>query len=75
MWQGDAAENSGYQVEAMTMADKPTGSETLVLLRFGESEIVAPFHERHDFKPGNTLNLRAHAARPPVRRFAIGERP
>ena len=45
----------------MTMADKPTGSETLVLLRFGESEIVAPFHERHDFKPGNTLNLRAHA--------------
>ena len=46
----------------MTMADKPTGSETLVLLRFGESEIVAPFHERHDFKPGNTLNLHARAA-------------
>ena len=59
----------------MTMADKPTGSETLVLLRFGESEIVAPFHERHDFKPGNPLDLHQHAARPPVRRLAIGERP
>jgi multiple sugar transport system ATP-binding protein len=36
---------------------EPTGSETLVFLRFGESEIVALFRERHDFKPGDTLNL------------------
>ena len=29
-----------------------------VVLRFGESEIVALFRERHDFKPGDTLHLR-----------------
>ncbi|MBL8578376.1 MAG: sn-glycerol-3-phosphate ABC transporter ATP-binding protein UgpC [Mesorhizobium sp.] len=37
---------------------EPTGSETTVVLRFGESEIVALFRERHDFKPGDTLRLR-----------------
>jgi len=37
---------------------EPTGSETTVVLRFGESEIVALFRERHDFKPGDTLHLR-----------------
>ena len=36
---------------------EPTGSETLVFLRFGESEIVALFRERHDFKPGDMLTL------------------
>ena len=48
---------------------EPTGSETLVFLRFGESEIVALFRERHDFKPGNSLNLQAACrSRAPVRR-------
>jgi len=37
---------------------EPTGSETLVFVRFGEGEMVALFRERHDFKPGNTLKLR-----------------
>jgi multiple sugar transport system ATP-binding protein len=37
---------------------EPTGSETTVVLRFGESEIVALFRERHDFKPGETLHLK-----------------
>ena len=37
---------------------EPTGSETLVFLRFGNSEIVALFRERHDFKPGDVMNLR-----------------
>ncbi|MBU0583228.1 MAG: sn-glycerol-3-phosphate ABC transporter ATP-binding protein UgpC [Alphaproteobacteria bacterium] len=37
---------------------EPTGSETTVVLRFGGSEIVALFRERHDFKPGETLLLR-----------------
>jgi multiple sugar transport system ATP-binding protein len=40
---------------------EPTGSETLVFLRFGESEIVALFRERHNFRPGDTLNLRPRA--------------
>jgi multiple sugar transport system ATP-binding protein len=37
---------------------EPTGSETTVVLRFGETELVALFRERHDFKPGDTLKLR-----------------
>ena len=42
---------------------EPTGSETLVFLRFGEGEMVALFRERHDFKPGDMLHLKP-AARP-----------
>jgi multiple sugar transport system ATP-binding protein len=37
---------------------EPTGSETIVFLRFEETQIVAVFHERHDFKPGQTVHLR-----------------
>ena len=37
---------------------EPTGSETLVFLRFGDGEMVALFRERHDFKPGDTLQLK-----------------
>jgi multiple sugar transport system ATP-binding protein len=42
---------------------EPTGSETIVFLRFGETEIVAVFHDWHDFKPGQTLHLRPRADR------------
>jgi multiple sugar transport system ATP-binding protein len=37
---------------------EPTGSETTVVLRFGDTELVALFRERHDFKPGDNLKLR-----------------
>jgi multiple sugar transport system ATP-binding protein len=37
---------------------EPTGSETMVVLRLGESEIVALFRERHSFTPGQTIHLR-----------------
>jgi multiple sugar transport system ATP-binding protein len=40
---------------------EPTGSETLVFLRFGESEMVALFRERHNFRVGDTLNLKPRA--------------
>ncbi|MFI0843553.1 ABC transporter ATP-binding protein [Mesorhizobium sp. IMUNJ 23232] len=40
---------------------EPTGSETMVFLRFGSGELVALFRERHNFKPGDTLNLRPRA--------------
>ncbi|RWD71749.1 sn-glycerol-3-phosphate ABC transporter ATP-binding protein UgpC [Mesorhizobium sp.] len=45
-------------VEAKISVVEPTGSETLVFLRFGEGEMVALFRERHDFKPGDTLKLK-----------------
>ena len=37
---------------------EPTGSETQVMLRMAESDIVAVFRERHDFQPGQTVHLR-----------------
>ncbi|MGL4489109.1 MAG: ABC transporter ATP-binding protein [Rhizobiaceae bacterium] len=37
---------------------EPTGSETMVFLRNGDTELVALFRERHAFKPGDTLHLR-----------------
>ena len=37
---------------------EPTGSETHVVLRLGESEIVALFRERHQFEPGQTVHLK-----------------
>jgi multiple sugar transport system ATP-binding protein len=37
---------------------EPTGSETQLVLRFGESEIVALFRDRQRFEPGQTVHLR-----------------
>ena len=45
-------------VPAKISVVEPTGSETLVFLRFGDREMVALFRERHDFKPGDTLTLK-----------------
>jgi multiple sugar transport system ATP-binding protein len=44
--------------EAKISVVEPTGSETMVFLRSGITEIVALFRERHAFKPGDTLKLR-----------------
>jgi multiple sugar transport system ATP-binding protein len=45
-------------IAATVSVVEPTGSETLVFLRFGEREMVALFRERHDVKPGDTLKLK-----------------
>ena len=45
-------------VPARISVVEPTGSETLVFLRFGDGEMVALFRERHDFRPGDTLRLK-----------------
>jgi multiple sugar transport system ATP-binding protein len=37
---------------------EPTGSELQVVAKLGEQEIIAVFHERHSFKPGDTIRLR-----------------
>ncbi|MDZ4093851.1 MAG: sn-glycerol-3-phosphate ABC transporter ATP-binding protein UgpC [Paracoccaceae bacterium] len=36
---------------------EPTGSETHVVLRFGNRDLVAVFRERHAFRPGDRLHL------------------
>src|SRR3569833_2077740 len=37
---------------------EPTGSETMVVVRLGETELTALFRERHNFAPGQTVHLR-----------------
>ncbi|WP_420414066.1 ABC transporter ATP-binding protein [Roseibium sp.] len=61
----------GIRPEHLTLSDKgleatisvvePTGSETMVFLRHGNEEIVAVFHERQDFAPGQTIHLSPRA--------------
>jgi len=53
---------------------EPTGSETLVFLRFGESEMVAAFRDRHHFEPGQTVNLRPRPDKAHVFDKVSGER-
>jgi multiple sugar transport system ATP-binding protein len=48
-------------IAARVAVVEPTGSETLVFLRFGDSDLVALFRERHDFKPGDTIHLSPRA--------------
>lgn len=48
---------------AVVKVVEPTGSETLVFLRFGETDIVAVLRDWHDFKPGQTVHLRPRAER------------
>jgi multiple sugar transport system ATP-binding protein len=53
---------------------EPTGSETLVFLRFGETDIVAVFRDWHDFEPGQTVHLRPRADRAHLFDNATGAR-
>ncbi|MCZ6851733.1 MAG: sn-glycerol-3-phosphate ABC transporter ATP-binding protein UgpC [Planctomycetota bacterium] len=53
---------------------EPTGSETLVFLRFGKTDIVAVFRDWHDFKPGQTVHLRPRADRAHLFDVATGAR-
>ena len=53
---------------------EPTGSETLVVLRSGEDEIVAVFPDWHDFKPGQMVHLRPRAERAHLFDSATGAR-
>ena len=48
-------------LQARISVVEPTGSETTVVLKFGGSEVVALFRERHDFKPDDMLTLRPRA--------------
>jgi len=42
---------------------EPTGSETHVVLRAGDRDLVAQFRERHTFRPGDALTLVPDPAR------------
>lgn len=53
---------------------EPTGSETLVVLRVEETEIVAVFPDWHDLNPGQTVHLRPRAERAHLFDSATGGR-
>jgi multiple sugar transport system ATP-binding protein len=48
--------NDGFPAKVAVI--EPTGSETMVVVRLGETEVVALFRERHNFAPGQTVHLR-----------------
>ena len=45
-------------IPATVAVVEPTGSETLVFFRLGNTDLVAVFRERHSFKPGETVFIR-----------------
>ena len=47
--------------EATISVVEPTGSETMVVLRLGETQFTALFRERHDFRPGEIMHLKPRA--------------
>ncbi|HVZ00946.1 MAG TPA: sn-glycerol-3-phosphate ABC transporter ATP-binding protein UgpC [Dongiaceae bacterium] len=48
--------NDGFPAKVAVV--EPTGSETMVVVRLGETELTAVFRERHNFTPGQTVHLR-----------------
>ena len=51
-------ELAGTGLEATVTVVEPTGSETMVLARSQEQEIVAVFRDRHHFEPGQKIHLK-----------------
>jgi multiple sugar transport system ATP-binding protein len=55
---------SGAQgLGAMVAVVEPTGADTLVFAKVGDTEVTAVFRERHDFRPGESIRLVPDAAR------------
>jgi len=52
--------DEGLGVEVVVV--EPTGSETLVLSRLGQQDVLAVFRERHAFAPGLKVKLRPRLA-------------
>src|SRR5579872_273439 len=44
--------------EATIQVVEPTGSETQVVAKVGDQDIIAAFRERHQFKPGEKIRLK-----------------
>jgi multiple sugar transport system ATP-binding protein len=48
-------------IEAEVVVIEPTGSETQLVARLGQQEIIAIFRERHAFAPGQKIRLKPRA--------------
>lgn len=49
-------------IPATVSVVEPTGAETMVFLRFGATDLVALFRDRHQFTPGQEIHVRPRAA-------------
>ncbi len=59
---------------ARVVVVEPTGAETLVLCRQGDTEFAAVFRERHAFAPGTTLQLQPDLQRAHLFHADTGQR-
>jgi len=50
-------------LRATVNVTEPTGSETVLFLRYGNKELVSVFSERHDFKPGQEIAVAPRAGK------------
>jgi multiple sugar transport system ATP-binding protein len=49
--------SGGQGITAAVVVVEPTGADTQVFAKFGNTEMTAVFRERHDFRPGETIAL------------------
>jgi multiple sugar transport system ATP-binding protein len=49
--------SGGQGLSASVVVVEPTGADTQVFAKFGETELTAVFRERHDFKAGDSVRL------------------
>ena len=61
-------------IPARVVVIEPTGAETLVLCRHGDTPLAAVFRERHAFEPGLTINLLPDPQRAHLFDAATGQR-
>jgi multiple sugar transport system ATP-binding protein len=56
-----AANDDAGGIEAEVVVIEPTGSETQLVARIGQQELIAIFRERHAFAPGQKIRLKPRA--------------
>jgi multiple sugar transport system ATP-binding protein len=56
-----AANEDAGGIEAEVVVIEPTGSETQLVARIGQQELIAIFRERHAFAPGQKIRLKPRA--------------
>ena len=55
--------SEGRGLPATVVVVEPTGADTQVFAKVGETEVTAVFRERHDFRAGDAILLRPDHAR------------
>jgi multiple sugar transport system ATP-binding protein len=55
--------SDGPGLPATVVVVEPTGADTQVFAKVGETEVTAVFHERHDFRAGDAIRLTPDHAR------------